>query len=158
MAWNNFSKELNGRGGESGCDRPDASGRGGRLMDSNQMLGVTRPVSSAASPVGASRAQALCDQRVRSIQAACLVTLVRERVFFSDRYDRTNEIQSETRGIHRGDHGGATRRCARPVRPDQRIRSPECGYFVSQRLYSFGGSYIYLLAGSLEALLDILTL
>jgi hypothetical protein len=25
---------------------------------------------------------------------------------------------------------------------------PECGYFVSQRLYSFGGSYIYLLAGS----------
>jgi hypothetical protein len=42
-------------------------------------------------------------------------------------------------------------------RPDAvRVRSsqtsasghPECGYFVSQRLYSFGGSYIYLLAGS----------
>jgi hypothetical protein len=25
---------------------------------------------------------------------------------------------------------------------------PECDYFMSQRLYSFGGSYIYLLAGS----------
>jgi hypothetical protein len=25
---------------------------------------------------------------------------------------------------------------------------PECGYFVSQRLFSFRGSYIYLLAGS----------
>jgi hypothetical protein len=42
-------------------------------------------------------------------------------------------------------------------RPDAvRVRSgrtsasghPECGYFVSQRLYSFGGSYIYLLADS----------
>jgi hypothetical protein len=25
---------------------------------------------------------------------------------------------------------------------------PEYGYFMSQQLYSFGGSYIYLLAGS----------
>jgi hypothetical protein len=42
-------------------------------------------------------------------------------------------------------------------RPDAvRVRSgrtsasghPECGCFVSQRLYSFGGSYKYLLAGS----------
>jgi hypothetical protein len=47
-------------------------------------------------------------------------------------------------------------------RPDAvRVRSdwisasghPECGCFVSQRLYSFGGSYKYLLAGSLELLL-----
>jgi hypothetical protein len=64
------------------------------------MLGVTRPVSSAAHPVGASQAQALCDRCVRSIQAARSVTLVRERVLLSDHYDRTNEIQSETRGIH----------------------------------------------------------
>jgi hypothetical protein len=51
-------------------------------------------------------------------------------------------------------------------RPDAvRVRSgqtsvsghPECGYFVSQRLYSFGGSYIYLLAGSRLTLLHYLT-
>jgi hypothetical protein len=51
-------------------------------------------------------------------------------------------------------------------RPDAvRVRSggisasghPECGYFVSQRLYSFGGSYKYLLAGSRLTLLHSLT-
>jgi hypothetical protein len=132
MAWSYISEELTRRGGESGHDRPDASGRGGCLLDSNRTLGVTHPVSSATRPVSASRAQALCDRRVRSIQAARLVTLVRERVLLSDRYDRTNEIQGETHGVHRGGHGGATGRCARPVRPDQCVWSPECGYFVSQ--------------------------
>jgi hypothetical protein len=118
MAWSSISEELTRRGGESGHDRLDASGRGGCLLDSNRMLGVTRPVSSAVRPVGASRVQALCDRRVRSIQAARPVTLVRERVLLSDRYDRTNKIQSETRGVHRGGRGGATGRCAHPVRPD----------------------------------------
>jgi hypothetical protein len=42
---------LIGRCGTSGHDRPDASGRGGSLLDSNQTSGVTRPVSSAAHPV-----------------------------------------------------------------------------------------------------------
>jgi hypothetical protein len=51
-------------------------------------------------------------------------------------------------------------------RPDTaRVRSgwtsasghPKCGYFMSQRLYSFGGSYIYLLAGSRLSLLHSLT-
>jgi hypothetical protein len=78
MAWSSFSEELTGRGGESVHDRPDASSRGGCLLDSNRTPGVTRPVSSAARPVGASRAQALCDQRVWSIQATRSVTLVRE--------------------------------------------------------------------------------
>jgi hypothetical protein len=40
------------------------------------------------------------------------VTVVRERIHLSDRYDRTNEIQIETRGVHQGGHGGATRRCS----------------------------------------------
>jgi hypothetical protein len=39
---------LIGRGGASSHDRPDASGHGGCLLDSNWMLGVTRPVSSTA--------------------------------------------------------------------------------------------------------------
>jgi hypothetical protein len=42
---------LIGRGGAPGHDRPDASGRGGCLLDSNRTLGVTRPVSSSARPV-----------------------------------------------------------------------------------------------------------
>jgi hypothetical protein len=138
MAWSSISEELIGHGGESGHDRLDASDHGGCLLDSNWMLGVTRPVSSTARPVGASRAQALCDRRVRSIQAARLVTLVREQILLSDRYDRTNEIQSETRGIHRE---------VMVERPDA-VRvwlgrtsasgHPECGYFMSQRLYSLG--------------------
>jgi hypothetical protein len=121
LAWSSISEELTGRDGESGHDRPDASGRGGCLLDSNRTLGVTRPVSAVARPVSASRAQALCDRRVRSIQATRPVTLVRERVLLSDRYDRTNEIQSETRGVHRGGRGGTTRRCARPVTPSVAI-------------------------------------
>jgi hypothetical protein len=36
---------------------------------------------------------------------------VRELIHLSDRYDRTNEIQIKTRGVHRGGRGGATRRC-----------------------------------------------
>jgi hypothetical protein len=58
------------------------------------------------------------------------VTLVRKQVHLSDCYDRTNEIQSETRGVHRGGHGGATGRCGASGHP-------KCGCFVSQRLYSF---------------------
>jgi hypothetical protein len=88
------------------------------------MLALTCLISSAVRPVGASRVQALCDQRVRSIQAARPLTLVRERVLLNDCYDRTNEIQSETRGVLRGGHGGVTGRCACLVRPDQRVRSP----------------------------------
>jgi hypothetical protein len=42
---------LIGRGGASGHDGPDASGRGGSLLDSNRTPGVTRLVSSAARPV-----------------------------------------------------------------------------------------------------------
>jgi hypothetical protein len=85
-------------------------------------MGVTRPVSFTVRPVGASQAQALCDWCIRSIQATRPVTLVREQVLLSDCYDRTNELQSETRGVHQGGHGGPTRRCARLVRPDQRVR------------------------------------
>jgi hypothetical protein len=107
MAWSSFNEELTGRGGESGHDRPDASGRGECLLDSNRTPGLMRPVSFAVRSVGASRAQALCDRRARKIQVACLVTLVRERVLLSDSYDRTNKIQSVTHGIHRGGHGGA---------------------------------------------------
>jgi hypothetical protein len=50
-----------------GRARPVASGP---LLDSNRTPGVTRPVSSAARPVGASWAWALCDRRVRSIRPA----------------------------------------------------------------------------------------
>jgi hypothetical protein len=114
------------------------------------MLGVTRPVSSAVRPVGASRVQALCDRRVRSIQAARPVTLVRERVLLSDRYDRTNEIQSETRGVHRGGRGGATGRCAHPVRSDQRVRSPRVWLFREPRALFFWG-LLYILGGRLLA-------
>jgi hypothetical protein len=101
MAWSSISEELTGRGDESGHDRPDASGRVGCLQDSNQTLGVTRLVSSTARLVGALRAQMLCDRRVRSIEAAHPVTLVRERVLLNDRFDRTNEIQIETRAFIR---------------------------------------------------------
>jgi hypothetical protein len=78
MEWSSISEELTGHGGEFGHDRPDVSGHGGCLLDSNRMLGVTRLVSSAAHLVGASRAQVLCDRCVRSIQAARPVTLVCE--------------------------------------------------------------------------------
>jgi hypothetical protein len=111
----------------------------GCLLDSNRTLGVTRLISPAARPVGASRAQALCDRRVRSIQAARPVTLVRERVLLSDRYDRTNEIQSETRGVHCGGHSGAIGRCARPVRPDQCARSLRVWLFREPTALFFRG-------------------
>jgi hypothetical protein len=124
LAWSRISEKLIGHGVESDHGGSDASGHGVCLLDSNRTLGVMRPVSCAVRPVGASRAQALCDRRVRSIQAARSVTLVCERVLLNDRYDRTNEIQSETCGVHRGGRGGATGRCACPVRPDQRVRSP----------------------------------
>jgi hypothetical protein len=39
------------RGGASGHCRPDVSGRSGSLLDSNRMLALWRPVSSAARPV-----------------------------------------------------------------------------------------------------------
>jgi hypothetical protein len=42
---------LIGRGGASGHDRPDASGRGGCLLDSNRTLALWRPVPLAARPV-----------------------------------------------------------------------------------------------------------
>jgi hypothetical protein len=42
---------LIGHGGVSRHDGPDASGRGGSLLDSNRTPGVTRPVSSAALPI-----------------------------------------------------------------------------------------------------------
>jgi hypothetical protein len=54
--------------------------------------------------------------RVRSVLIS-VSGLVRERVHLSDRYDRTNEIQSETHGVHRGGRGGAIGRCGRPVTP-----------------------------------------
>jgi hypothetical protein len=146
MAWSNISVELTGRGGESGHDRPDASDRGGCLLDSNRTLDVTRPVSYAARLVGASRAQALCDRRVRSIQVARPVTLVCERVLLSDRYDRTNEILSETRGVHLGGRGGATGRCARPVRLEQRVRSPRVWLFHEPTALFFRG-LLYILVG-----------
>jgi hypothetical protein len=148
MAWSSISEELTGRGGESGHDRPDASGRGECLLDSNRTLSVTRPVSSAARLVGASRAQALCGRRIRSIQAARPVTLVRERVLLSDRYDRTNKIQSETRGVHWGGHGGATGRCAHSVRPDQHVRSPRVWLFREPTALFFRG-LLYILIGQL---------
>jgi hypothetical protein len=42
---------LIGRGGASGHDRSDASGRWGSLLDSNRTLALWRPVSSVARPV-----------------------------------------------------------------------------------------------------------
>jgi hypothetical protein len=50
-------------------------GASGPLLDSNRIPGVTRLVSSAAHPVGASWARALCDRRVRSWRGARPVTL-----------------------------------------------------------------------------------
>jgi hypothetical protein len=38
---------LIGRGGASGHDRPDASGHGGCLLDSNRTLALWRPVRLA---------------------------------------------------------------------------------------------------------------
>jgi hypothetical protein len=66
---------LIGRGGMPGHDRPDASGRGGSLLDSNRTSGITRPVSSAARSVAdslercsglTSASGQLRDQHVRS--------------------------------------------------------------------------------------------
>jgi hypothetical protein len=45
---------LIGRGGASGHCRSDASGRSWSLLDSNRMLALWRPVSSAARPVAVS--------------------------------------------------------------------------------------------------------
>jgi hypothetical protein len=45
---------LIGCGGASGHCRSDASGRSGSLLDSNRMLALWRPVSSAARPVAVS--------------------------------------------------------------------------------------------------------
>jgi hypothetical protein len=73
---------------------------------------------------------------------------VRERVFLSDRYDRTNEIQSETRDIHRGGRSGAIGRCARPVRPNQRVRSPRVWLFREPTTLFFRG-LLYILVGRL---------
>jgi hypothetical protein len=42
---------LIGRSGTFSHDRPDASSRGGCLLDSNQTLGVTRLISSTTRPV-----------------------------------------------------------------------------------------------------------
>jgi hypothetical protein len=55
-----------------------------------------------------------------------------------------NEIQSETRGVHRGGRGGATGRCARPVRPDQRVRSPRVWQFREPTTLFFRG-LLYIL-------------
>jgi hypothetical protein len=109
LAWSRISEKLTGHGVKSDHGGSDTSGSGGCLLDSNRTLGVMHPVSCAARSVSALRAQELCDRRVRSIQAARLVTLMRERVLLNDRYDRTNKIQSETCGIHRGGRGGAVR-------------------------------------------------
>jgi hypothetical protein len=162
MAWSSFSEELTGHGGESSHDRPDAFGHGGCLLDSNRTPGVMHLVSSAARPASASRAQALYDRCVQSIQAVCPVTLVHERVLLSDRYDRTSEIQSETRGVHREGSGGAIGCCARLVRPDLRVRSPRfvlCsepnGSIRGGLLYKFVG---WLLLTLLAICIDIETL
>jgi hypothetical protein len=88
---------------------------------------------------------------VRSILVARPVTLVRERVLLSDRYDRTNEIQSETHGVHWGGRGGVTGRGARPVRPDQRVRSPRVWLFREPTTLFFWG-LLYILVGQLKAL------
>jgi hypothetical protein len=68
---------LIGRGGASGHDRPDASGRGGSLLDSNRTPGVTRSVSYVARPVADSleRCSGLTSasgraSRVRSVRLA----------------------------------------------------------------------------------------
>jgi hypothetical protein len=76
---------------------------------------------------------------VRSVQTARPVTLARERVHLSDRYDRTNEIQSETHGVHRGGRGGAIGRVARPVKPDQHVRSPRVWLFHESTTLFFWG-------------------
>jgi hypothetical protein len=60
-------KVYRSRGRSDAVACPVASGP---LLDSNRTLCVTRPVSSAARPVGASRARALCDRRVWSIRPA----------------------------------------------------------------------------------------
>jgi hypothetical protein len=75
---------------------------------------------------------------------------VHERVLLSDRYDRMNKIQSETRGVHQGGRGGATGRCARPVRPDQRVRSPRVWLFLEPTALFFRG-LLYILVGQLKA-------
>jgi hypothetical protein len=71
-----------------------------------------------------------------------LVTLVREWVHLSDHYYQMNEIQSETHGVHRGGNGGVTGRCACPVRPDQRIRSPRVWLFREPMALFFRGGPI----------------
>jgi hypothetical protein len=69
-----FGSQI-GRGGASGHDRPDASGRCESLLDSNRTLALWRPVRLAACPVAVllercsgltSASGPLRDQRVRS--------------------------------------------------------------------------------------------
>jgi hypothetical protein len=76
---------------------------------------------------------------------------VHEQVLLSDRYNRTNKIQSDTRGVHRGGHGGATGRCARLIRPDQRVWSPRVCLFHEPTTLFFRG-LLYILVGRLKAL------
>jgi hypothetical protein len=59
-----------------------------------------------------------------------------------------NEIQSETRGVHRGGRGGATGRCARPVRPDQCVQSLRVWLFREPTTVFFRG-LLYILVGRL---------
>jgi hypothetical protein len=73
---------------------------------------------------------------------------VRERVLLSVHYDQTNEIQSETRGVHPGGRGGAIGRCARPVKPDQRVRSPRVWLFREPTALFFR-RLLYILVGRL---------
>jgi hypothetical protein len=50
---------LIGRGGASGHDRPNASGRCGSLLDSNRTLTLWHPVRLAARPVADSLERSL---------------------------------------------------------------------------------------------------
>jgi hypothetical protein len=76
------------------------------LIGIDQTLVLWRPISSS---VTSGRVVSNANQW-RPNASTRLVTLVRERVHISDRYDRTNEMQRETCGIHLGSHAGATGR------------------------------------------------
>jgi hypothetical protein len=81
----------------SGHDRPDASGRGWVLTGIDRTLALWRSVNLSSASGHAPQRASLWrpDARARPI------TLARERVSLSDRYDRTNEFQNGTRGEHR---------------------------------------------------------
>jgi hypothetical protein len=81
------------------------------------------------------------ERRVQSI-------FVERYIISSDRYNLTYEIQSETRGVHRGGRGGATRRWARPVRPDLHAQSPRF-VLCSEPNGSIRGGLLYKLVGRL---------